>query len=143
MPEAKTCPNCGSTRRTYGRGLCRACYQKRNGGIACQRCKKVRYIHAKGLCTYCYRIVWSGLTGFKHNVSTVVPTHTTSQHGLELLTLHDPDAALAERARRVEVYRQQVEQFGEVRFGDVPPPPPPEPENQPNLLEDDDGDGDS
>lgn len=51
-----------------------------------------------------------------------VPVFTVSRNGIPLATLHDPEAADRERQRRVAIYTRMVEQYGEIRWGQVPPP---------------------
>lgn len=100
----------------------------------CRLCGRLMSIQRDRLCYRCHARVYGKRvygprpprgrpSAVPNRVDCGRPPKTSSAAGgLTLLTLHDEHEAAAERGRRAALYARQVEEFGEIRWGELPPP---------------------
>lgn len=115
MPVAERlirCPACGGVRLYHARGLCRTCYNRRHalGNRPCAACGKPTASRG-GRCGPC-----RGAVPRAARLAAPASPRLVVRRGLVLSAAPDADADARERARRVEVYRRQVEATGRLDF---------------------------
>lgn len=121
------CVRCGEVRRIRAQGHCRPCWLSLHPEL--KESERLSYMRQRERETF-FRQKPAPIRPDQPRrllgepVPTVggVPLFTVSRNGIPLATLHDPDAADRERERRVAIYTRMVEQYGEIRWGQLPPP---------------------